>query len=102
MKAANAITQDVSIVKHDRINYTDEYKRKMARKYGLTVKDMQQIADEESLNATPEKAPDYFDYMEEVMEEKETDKQAKEMKEEPADEYAIRKSSSQQDTSLPS
>lgn len=81
-----AITQDVSIVKHDRINYTDEYKRKMARKYGLTVKDMQQIADEESLNATPEKAPDYFDYMEEVMEEKETDKQAKEMKEEPADE----------------
>lgn len=81
-----AITQDVSIVKHDRINYTDEYKRKMARKYGLTVKDMQQIADEESLNATPEKAPDYFDYMEEVMEEKEVDKQAKEMKEEPADE----------------
>lgn len=81
-----AITQDVSIVKHDRINYTDEYKRKMARKYGLTVKDMQQIADEESLNATPEKAPDYFDYMEEVMEEKEADKQAKEMKEEPADE----------------
>ena len=81
-----AITQDVSIVKHDRINYTDEYKRKMARKYGLTVKDMQQIADEESLNATPEKAPDYFDYMEEVMEEKEDGKQAKEMKEEPADE----------------
>lgn len=81
-----AITQDVSIVKHDRINYTDEYKRKMARKYGLTVKDMQQIADEESLNATPEKAPDYFDYIEEVMEEKEAGKQAKEMKEEPADE----------------
>ena len=81
-----AITQDVSIVKHDRINYTDEYKRKMARKYGLTVKDMQQIADEESLNATPEKAPDYFDYMEEVMEEKEAEKQAKEIKEEPADE----------------
>ena len=81
-----AITQDVSIVKHDRINYTDEYKRKMARKYGLTVKDMQQIADEESLNATPEKAPDYFDYMEEVMEEKEAGQQAKEMKEEPADE----------------
>lgn len=81
-----AITQDVSIVKHDRINYTDEYKRKMARKYGLTVKDMQQIADEESLNATPEKAPDYFDYMEEMMEEKEADKKAKEMKEEPADE----------------
>lgn len=81
-----AITQDVSIVKHDRINYTDEYKRKMARKYGLTVKDMQQIADEESLNATPEKAPDYFDYMEEVMEDKEAGQQAKEMKEEPADE----------------
>ena len=73
-------------MKHDRINYTDEYKRKMARKYGLTVKDMQQIADEESLNATPEKAPDYFDYMEEVMEEKEAEKQAKEIKEEPADE----------------
>ena len=58
----------------------------MARKYGLTVKNMQQIADEESLNATPEKAPDYFDYMEEMMEEKEADKKAKEMKEEPADE----------------
>lgn len=41
-----AITQDVSIVKRDRVNYTDEYKEKMARKYGLTAKDMQDIAEE--------------------------------------------------------
>lgn len=65
-----AITQDVSIIKRDRVNYSDEYKRKMARKYGLTAKDMQDIAEEEQLNAEPEKAPDYFDYMEEKMEEK--------------------------------
>ena len=47
---------------------------------------MQQIADEESLNATPGEAPDYFDYMEEMMDEKQAGQQAKEMKEEPADE----------------
>ena len=61
-----AITQDVSIVKRDRVNYTDEYKAKMARKYGLTQKDMQDIDEETSLNAErPKDEPDYFEYLEE-------------------------------------
>ena len=64
-----AITQDVSIVKRDRVNYTDEYKKKMARKYGLTAKDMQDIAEEESLQEHNEKVPDYMEYMEEVLDE---------------------------------
>ena len=67
-----AITQDVSIVKHDRVNYTDEYKRKMARKYGLTQKDMQEIAEEENLHSVGDgKVPDYMEYMEEMMDDKE-------------------------------
>ena len=41
-----AITQDVSIVKRDRVNYTEEEKLRMARKYGLTTKDLQEIEDE--------------------------------------------------------
>lgn len=60
-----AITQDVSIVKRDRVNYTDEYKAKMARKYGLTAKDMQEIADEAAFASVPEPEPDYIEYMEE-------------------------------------
>ena len=61
-----AITQDVSIVKRDRVNYTDEYKAKMARKYGLTAKDLQDIADEEDMgNNGKEEQPDYIAYMEE-------------------------------------
>ena len=65
-----AITQDVSIVKRDRVNYTDEYKKKMARKYGLTAKDMQDIAEEESLQEHNEKVPDYMEYMEEVLDDR--------------------------------
>ena len=65
-----SITQDVSIVKRDRINYTDEEKRKMQRKYGLTNKDMQDIEDEALFQEKPE-TPDYFEYMEEKAEEKE-------------------------------
>lgn len=65
-----AITQDVSIVKRDRVNYTDEYKAKMARKYGLTRKDLQDMEEEASLNdmAKPDAEPDYFEYMEEKTE----------------------------------
>jgi hypothetical protein len=66
-----AITQDVSIVKRDRVNYTDEYKAKMARKYGLTAKDMQEIADEAAFAALPEPEPDYIEYMEEHGDEEE-------------------------------
>ena len=62
-----AITQDVSIVKRDRVNYTDEYKAKMARKYGLTVKDMQDIAEEAVFQEQPE--PDYMEYMEQEFDE---------------------------------
>lgn len=67
-----AITQDVSIVKRDRVNYTDEYKAKMARKYGLTRKDLQDMEEEASLNdmAKPDAEPDYFEYMEEQTEQK--------------------------------
>ena len=65
-----AITQDVSIVKRDRVNYTDEEKRRLARKYGLTAKDMREIAEEESLQSVgKEKEPDYFEYMEKKDEE---------------------------------
>ena len=65
-----AITQDVSIVKRDRINYTDEEKLRLARKYGLTAKDMREIAEEESLQAvSKENEPDYFEYMEKKDEE---------------------------------
>lgn len=60
-----AITQDVSIVKRDRINYTDEEKQRMARKYGLTTKDLQEIEDEELLSGGKPEEPDYFEYMEE-------------------------------------
>ena len=62
-----SITQDVSIVKRDRVNYTDEYKQKMARKYGLTAKDMQDIEEDALLSTKPEREeePDYFAYMEE-------------------------------------
>lgn len=68
-----SITQDVSIVKRDRVNYTDEYKAKMARKYGLTVKDMQDIEEDALLATKPEREdedaePDYFAYMEEQTE----------------------------------
>lgn len=65
-----AITQDVSIVKRDHVNYTDEYKAKMARKYGLTRKDLQDMEEEASLNdvAKPDAEPDYFEYMEEQTE----------------------------------
>lgn len=65
-----AITQDVSIVKRDRVNYTDEYKAKMARKYGLTRKNLQDMEEEASLNdvAKPDAEPDYFEYMEEQTE----------------------------------
>lgn len=63
-----SITQDVSIVKRDRVNYTDEYKQKMARKYGLTAKDMQDIEEDALLFTKPEREdeeePDYFAYME--------------------------------------
>lgn len=67
-----AITQDVSIVKRDRVNYSDEYKAKMARKYGLTQKDMRDI-EEEAIFTEVEKEPNYFEYMEE-----ETNDKAKE------------------------
>lgn len=60
-----AITQDVSIVKRDRINYAEEEKLRLARKYGLTAKDMRDIAEEESLQAVgKDTEPDYFEYME--------------------------------------
>lgn len=64
-----AITQDVSIVKRDRVNYTEEEKLRMARKYGLTTKDLQEIEDEEMFSDKREEEPDYFEYMEKKGEE---------------------------------
>lgn len=64
-----AITQDVSIVKRNRINYTEEEKLRMARKYGLTTKDLQEIEDEELLSEGKPEEPDYFEYMEKKDEE---------------------------------
>ena len=62
------ITDDVSIIKRDRVNYTDEEKRRMARKYGLTDKQVTdliqspdgewQIPDEQP---EPEPEKDVFD-----------------------------------------
>lgn len=61
-----AITQDVSIVKRDRVNYTDEEKERMKRKYGLTTKDLQDM-EEEAMLGVPvtdtEDEPDYVEYM---------------------------------------
>ena len=37
----------------------------MARKYGLTTKDLQEIEDEELLSGGKPEEPDYFEYMEE-------------------------------------
>lgn len=70
-----AITQDVSIVKRDRVNYTDEYKRKMARKYGLTQKDLQDMDDDALFSQdSKEDEPDYFEYMENETNENEEEK----------------------------
>ncbi len=65
-----AITQDVSIVKRDRVNYTEEEKLRMARKYGLTTKDLREIEDEELLSGGKPEEPDYFGYMETESEER--------------------------------
>ena len=52
-------------MKRDRVNYTEEEKLHMARKYGLTTKDLQEIEDEELLSGgKKEEAPDYFEYLE--------------------------------------
>lgn len=37
------ITGDVSVVKRDRVNYTDEEKKRLAKKYGLTVRQVVEL-----------------------------------------------------------
>ena len=64
-----AITQDVSIVKRDRVNYTEEEKLRMARKDGRTAKELRGLGGEEKLCDKREEEPDYFEYMEEKGEE---------------------------------
>ena len=76
-----AITQDVSIVKRDRVNYTEEEKQRMARKYGLTTKDLQEIEDEELLSGGKPEEPDYFEYMEKKDEEDALGRENNEMSE---------------------
>ena len=41
----------------------------MARKYGLTTKDLQEIEDDEMFSDKREEEPDYFEYMEKKGEE---------------------------------
>ena len=41
----------------------------MARKYGLTTKDLQEIEDDEMFSDKREEEPDYFEYMEKKVEE---------------------------------
>lgn len=62
------ITGDVSVIKRDRVNYSDEFKRKMARKHGLSEKqviDLVQNADGSwqmpDENQDVEPTPDIFD-----------------------------------------
>ena len=68
-KEAQEYVLDVSIVKRDRVNYTEEEKLRMARKYGLTTKDLQEIEDDELFSDKREEEPDYFEYMEKKDEE---------------------------------
>ena len=42
-----SITEDAGIVKRGRVNYTDEQKQKMSRKYGLSAKDIQEMFEED-------------------------------------------------------
>ncbi len=62
------ITGDVSVIKRDRINYSDEEKRRLARKYGMTDKEAAEMI--ETSDGTwqmageqeeEEKAPDFFE-----------------------------------------
>ena len=67
------ITGDVSVIKRDRINYTAEEKKRMARRYGLTEKEVVEMIQGTdgtwqmpTDNAEPEQEePDYFEQAEE-------------------------------------
>ncbi len=53
------ITADVSVIKRDRVNYTEEERKKMARKYGLTDKQVvEMIENADGTWQMPDEAPD--------------------------------------------
>lgn len=53
------ITADVSVVKRDRVNYTDEERKRMARRYGLTDKQVvDMIQNSDGTWQIPEEQPD--------------------------------------------
>ena len=53
------ITGDVSVVKRDRVNYTDEEKKKFARRYGLTDKQVvDMIQNSEGTWQMPDEQPE--------------------------------------------
>lgn len=54
------ITADVSVVKRDRVNYTDEERKRMARRYGLTDKQVvDMIQNSDGTWQIPEEQPDH-------------------------------------------
>ena len=63
------ITGDVSVIKRDRVNYTDEEKKKYARQYGLTQKQVQELVQQpdgsweipsDNAEPNPDLNPDIF------------------------------------------
>ena len=60
------ITGDVSVVKTDRVNYTEEEKARLRKKYGMTEKELAQELEEvngvwQAKDEEEEDAPDVFD-----------------------------------------
>ncbi len=60
------ITGDVSVVKTDRVNYTDEEKARLRKKYGMTEKELAQELEEvngvwQAADEEDEDTPDVFD-----------------------------------------
>lgn len=55
------ISDDVSIVKPDRKNYTDEEKRKIAKRYGISEKAVIELIAQDDGSYGPEKDSDIFD-----------------------------------------
>ena len=60
------ITGDVSVVKTDRVNYTDEEKARLRKKYGMTEKELAQELEEvngiwQAKEEEDEDTPDVFD-----------------------------------------
>lgn len=63
------ITGDVSVVKTDRVNYTEKEKESMRRKYGLTKKELEEVIQNEQgeyVDVVEEEEKDFFEDKEEL------------------------------------